>query len=665
MKRKILSLLLTAVMALSLVPANITTTEKEIKAASSGTRVVGYFPSYRISTLNSIDFSALTHCMLSFMTYSNGTLTSGFSAGDMQTIVSKCHANGVKAIIAIGGWNGFDTSDNPFGTAEKRTSFVNQIMNYVNTYNLDGVDLDIEVSDANVWNNFDALVSELSGRLKSEGKLLTMAVSTWFTGSIANSTYQYFDFLNLMSYDYNQTGTADHAPWQQIYDMVSYYSSRGVSNDKLVIGVPFYGYGTGGAVTYAEMVASNAANADLDYANGVYYNGRNTIRQKAEYSKSYGGTMIWEIGQDSFGTYSLLNVIKEVMANGDTEVTTAATQETTTQAATDGYTTASAGWNNLTYWSVYFAPDWGGTPTGGYKTGNSYNDFSVKVNTASGEAWGIQMKTQEMSVEAGKTYICKVNVNSNVSTTTQIRFKEDKSQDETFKSLNAGSNTFELQFTATDTAQIFFDLGQAPAGLEFTVTSFSLEKVEDETEVPTTEAPTTAVTTNAKLEINGYQISTTVEGYRVIYSLSDTSSEVASVGMVYGLDGYSTESEMVVGSTNSTVYNMEATEAGKLSDSYSSMTNAQSYAMTMEFVKTAQFFNQKVNVRAYAKLKTGEYIYSDVCQLVVYDVAEYLYKNQLMNTVQGHNYLYDEILSLVNPAYASVEYKYSNSLVKY
>lgn len=768
MKRRVLSLLLTVVMAFSLIPANIGTKEIEVKADSTGRRVVGYFPSYRISTLNSIDFSALTHCMLSFMTYSNGTLTPGFNAGDVQTIVSKCHANGVKAIIAIGGWNGFDTSDNPFGTAEKRTSFVNQVMNYVDTYNLDGVDLDIEVSDANVWNNFDALVSELSGRLKSEGKLLTMAVSTWFTGSIANSTYQYFDFLNLMSYDYNQTGTADHAPWSQIYDMVSYYSSRGVSNDKLVIGVPFYGYGTGGAVTYAEMVAAGAANANLDYANGVYYNGMSTIRQKAEYSKSYGGTMIWEIGQDSFGTYSLLNVIKEVMASGDTGETTTAAQETTTQPsatvgpeevfgelissnnagyidvvwgaasngqtynvymdgsiatdvngttlssvgcatysipasagthtikitavlngqesagvsqqvtvagtgtevtttevvettqAADGYTTASGGWNDLSYWSVYFAPNWGGNPTGSYKAGSSYNDFSMKVNTASGEAWGIQMKTQEMSVEAGKTYICKVNVNSNVSTTSQIRFKEDKTQTETFKSLNAGSNTFELQFTASDTAQIFFDLGLAPVGLEFTVTSFSLEKVEEET----TEAPTTAENTSAKLEINGYQISTTVEGYRVVYSLSDTKSEVASVGMVYGLDNYSTESEMVVGSTNSTVYSMEATEAGKLSDCYSSMTNAQSYAMTMEFVKTAEFFNQKVNVRAYAKLNTGEYIYSDVCQLVVYDVADYLYQNNLMNTVSGHNYLFDEILTLVNPSYESLDYKFSNSLVK-
>jgi len=316
-KRRFLSLILAVVLVLCLIPANFT--KVEVNAASSGTRVVGYFPAYRMYTVNSVDFSALTHCMLSFMTYSNGTLTSNFSASDVQTVVSKCHANGVKAMIAIGGWGGFNASDNPFGTAAKRTNFVNQVMNYVNTYNLDGVDIDIEVTDAVVWNNFDALISELSGRLKSQGKLLTMAVSQWFTGSISNSTYQYFDFLNLMSYDYNQSGTGEVAPWSQIYDMVAHYGSKGVSSDKLVIGVPFYGYGSGGtAYTYAEMVNMNASNAYSDYANGVYYNGINTIRQKAEYSKSYGGTMIWEVGQDSYGTYSLLNVIKEVMRTGNT-----------------------------------------------------------------------------------------------------------------------------------------------------------------------------------------------------------------------------------------------------------------------------------------------------------------------------------------------------------
>ena len=185
-KKKVVSILLAVVMVFSLIPASHKTAEVQ---AASNKRVVGYFPSYRTYAINSIDYSAMTHCILSFMTYANGTLTSGFSGGDVQTIVNKCHSNGTKAMIAIGGWNGFNSSDNPFGTAAKRTSIVNQIMNYVDTYNLDGVDLDLEVNDANVWNNYDAFVSELSSRLKPKGKLLTMAVATWFTGPIANSTY--------------------------------------------------------------------------------------------------------------------------------------------------------------------------------------------------------------------------------------------------------------------------------------------------------------------------------------------------------------------------------------------------------------------------------------------------------------------------------------------
>lgn len=332
-KKRVFSLILAMVMVLSLITTNFTSMEAH--AASTGNRVVGYFPAYRMYTVDSIDFSAMTHCMLAFMTYRNGTLTSDFTDADVRTVVNRCHANGTKAMIAIGGWNGFDSGDNPFGTAEKRTAFINQVMNYVNTYNLDGVDIDIELEDPNIWNNYHAFISELSGRLKSQGKLLTMAVSKWFTGSISNSTYQYFDFLNLMSYDYNQSGTGEVAPWSQIYDMINYYSSKGVSNDKLVIGVPFYGYGAGGAAyTYSQMVAMNGANANLDYANGVYYNGMNTIREKAEYSKSYGGTMIWEIGQDTFDSTSLMQVIKSVMKQSTPVVTPP-------QSSTGGVTTTS------------------------------------------------------------------------------------------------------------------------------------------------------------------------------------------------------------------------------------------------------------------------------------------------------------------------------------
>ncbi len=750
-KKKVVSILLAVVMVFSLIPANHKTAEVQ---AATGKRVVGYFPSYRTYAINSIDYSAMTHCILSFMTYANGTLTSGFSGGDVQTIVNKCHSNGTKAMIAIGGWNGFDPSDNPFGTAQKRTNFINQVMNYVDTYNLDGVDLDLEVNDANVWNNFDPFVSELSGRLKQKGKLLTMAVATWFTGPIANSTYSYFDFLNLMSYDYNQSGTGDVAPMSQIYDMVSYYGSRGVSNDRMVIGVPFYGYAAGGASkTYAEMVQANVANANLDYANGVHYNGMQTIRQKAEYSKSYGGTMIWEIGQDSFDSrYSLLQVIKSVMGTNNQgeqgtqppattkkqETTTKASEqtsgtwnagtsytggsivtyngktyraqwwtqgerpdssgvwvlvedapepttkapETTTVTPQDGYTTAGANWTELNYWSPYFASGWGGNPTGAYKNGNSYSDFAVKVTkTGDGGAWGIQLKTKEMSMDAGAQYRCKVGVQSNVAAN-GIIFKEDKSTAEVSKNLSAGNNSFELTFTASAAAQFVFDLAKLPTGAEMKITSFSLEKLVQETttekptekptetttEAPTekpTEEPTTSVQTQAKLEINGCQISTTYEGFRIIYSVSDVKSEVDSIGLVYGLEGYATDAEMVVNSSNKTVYSYEANGTGKLNAQYSSLPSAKSYAMTMKFIKNAAFYTTPIKVRAYAKLKNGQYIYTNIRSYVMYNVADYLYKNQLMNTIYGHDYLYDSILKVVNSAYQRIDYNLDNTLVQF
>jgi len=311
-KKRFLSLILSLLMVCSILMMNSQAIEAQ--AASTPNRVVGYFPSYRMYKIDSIDFSAMTHCILAFMTYKDGTLTSNFSDQDMQTVLAKCHANNVKVLIGIGGWDGFDASDDPFGSAEKRTEFVSQLMSYVNKYNLDGVDIDIELKDTCIWNNFDPLIAELSACLKSENKLLTMAVSRWFTNYMMDSTFRYFDFINLMAYDYDMSGNGEVAPWSHVYDMVSHYQSRGVSNDKLVIGVPFYGYGSGGiAYSYGEVVEMNPENAYLSYANGIYYNGMNTIREKAEYSKSFGGIMIWEVSQDSFGTYSLLNVIKEVM----------------------------------------------------------------------------------------------------------------------------------------------------------------------------------------------------------------------------------------------------------------------------------------------------------------------------------------------------------------
>jgi len=361
-------------------------------------RVVGYFPYYRYDTLSSIDFSALSHCILSFLTYNNGTLTCGFTGDQINAIKAKCDENDVKLMIALGGWEGFKYSNNPIDTDAERAELISDLMYYIDTYDLDGIDIDIEITNSDFWSNFDAFMSELSAELKPDGKLLTMAVSSWFTDGIANSTYDYFDFINLMSYDYSNS---DVAPMSQVHSLLSYYSNRGVSNDRMTIGVPFYGYDSShNAYTYAEIIASNKEATQLDFYNGISYNGQATIAAKAEFSIDYGGIMIWEIGQDSFDPqYSLLQTIKSVYDAEGTGVAPA----TNLTATNVTYTGASLSWTaseDAVSYNIYNGSTLVGSTSGtsytvtGLEDGTSY---TFKVSAVSAE--GVESYTTNVTFE--------------------------------------------------------------------------------------------------------------------------------------------------------------------------------------------------------------------------------------------------------------------------
>lgn len=165
------------------------------------------------------------------------------------------------------------------------------------------------------------------------------------------------------------------------------------------------------------------------------------------------------------------------------------------------------------------------------------------------------------------------------------------------------------------------------------------------------------------VEINGYQISTTVEGFRTVYSVIDPENEIVSAGLIYGLTNHVSEEDMVISSRNSSVYSFEATNAGKLNKSFSSDENAKSYAMTMKFIKLPEFYDSEIIVRAYAQLSDGTYIYSNTSSCSVYRIADTLYQNMYMNTEDGHDYLYNNILSVVNPAYQFKEYDWNHTIV--
>ena len=728
------------------------TAEKKVK-------VVGYLPSYRTSSIDSIDYSALTHLCLAFMTYKNGNLSSGFSDSDTKRIISKCRANDVKILIALGGGGGFDTSGQPFSTAAKRTEIIDKLIAYVDQYNLDGVDIDIEVTDGNIWSNYEAFVSELSTKLKARNKLLTMAVSSWFTGPITNKTYTYFDFINLMTYD-NAFGDGDVAPWSQIYNQTSHYNGKGVSNDRMTIGVPFYGYGSGStSYTYKEILAMNSANSTRDYYNGIYYNGATTIAEKAKYSKNYAGIMIWELGQDASGSNSLLGVIKKELQNENAGTVVAPTVTNIPGTVkVDSFASKSDNVTINTGDVTYAGNLNNGLGLDYYINVSSAGDYTVNLRLAAGDA---QYNAKSMLVKINGNEVARTDVVGSSSWTTfidhsvNVTFKEagnykisveavegacnvadftiakkadesetqkpTETQSQTQKPTETQSQTQKPTETQASTetnskqesmeapAEVFGVVVESTQDNEFAVVwGRNIEKEEKgqlyniyidgmkavssipcgrylfaqldpgeyivkvtafigdietegvtlvvnvtgeaitETESQTEKAP--------KIEINGAQISTVNEGFRMVYSVGDNVDKIKNVGLIYGLADKNTEEDMYVNSEHPYVYTFEATEKGRITSNVSNLDNAQTYAMTMLFVKSRAFFNAEFCVKAYAELEDGTYIYSDMVSFSVYEIADSLYTKRAMFNEASHDYLYNAILSYVNPTYTRIYY---------
>ncbi|NEA31130.1 glycosyl hydrolase family 18 protein [Streptomyces sp. SID13031] len=281
-------------------------------ALPAGFKSVGYMPSWS-GSVTAIQYSKLTHINYAFaLPNSNGTLQGIENTAKLSQLVSLGHQNGVKVSLAIGGWN--DGNDSNFetlaGNSGARTTFVNSVMGVINQYGLDGVDIDWEYPDPGTsGNNYTALMQQLSNTLHANGKLLTAAVVS--EGGTANgvqpAVFGYVDWLNIMAYD----GGSPHANYDWSIASANFWKNRGLPKAKTVLGVPFYS--RPGYLTYAQIVAMNPANANVDCINSggqQCYNGIPTIKRKTTWAvANAGGIMNWELSQDTTGSTSLVSAI--------------------------------------------------------------------------------------------------------------------------------------------------------------------------------------------------------------------------------------------------------------------------------------------------------------------------------------------------------------------
>ncbi len=297
-------------------------------------KVVGYLAGDNFRRIDELELNRLTYLNLAF---ANPDKDGGifFDGGfDITPVVSKGHAAGLKVFVSLAGGGRPDTAIwKSVLLPENRSSFVRHIVDYVEKNSLDGVDVDIEGNLLpTIRESYNPFVVELKQALHAKGKGITAALgATHLHESITKEAIDSYDFINVMVYD--KTGIwrpeeiGPHSPYSYAEEAIVFWTGTWkVPPERIVLGVPFYGFDftpPARYIDYSEIIAGNPALAYQDAVGKRYYNGIPTIVQKTELAKKkLGGVMIWEIASDTAGDLSLLRALDQTIKAGNCPVKT-------------------------------------------------------------------------------------------------------------------------------------------------------------------------------------------------------------------------------------------------------------------------------------------------------------------------------------------------------
>ncbi|MDA6070237.1 glycosyl hydrolase family 18 protein [Flavobacterium sp. AC] len=309
----------------SLFSAYSCSAEKQSDPENSKTktaRVVGYLSSGNFDKMNSIQFCKLTHLNIAFANPDkNGNLIFN---GDLDSLIKYVKSVNPTIIISISLAGGVISEEQASNWSflidkpENRPGLIQNIISFVELHDLNGVDVDLEWNA--VTSGYSGFIIELKKSLAEHKKLLTAALpnNTRFE-NINSAALNAFDFINVMAYDSTGPWTPNNPGQHSSFDFAKegidfWHKLQNVPSDKITLGVPFYGYNftypDATSSTYAQIIEAGTQFADQDELGKIYYNGRPTIAKKVTLaSENTGGIMIWELAQDSFNEYSLLDLI--------------------------------------------------------------------------------------------------------------------------------------------------------------------------------------------------------------------------------------------------------------------------------------------------------------------------------------------------------------------
>ncbi|MCX6335365.1 MAG: glycosyl hydrolase family 18 protein [Bacteroidia bacterium] len=325
-------------------------------------KILGWHPYWAASTayLN-YDYNALSH--IAFFSYEVDTATGGYTTirgWNTTPIIDYAHQNGTKVLLTV---TNFGTAKNTELLSDpiKQMNLVNTLIPLLKSRNADGVNFDLESVSlsqrSNLVNFMQMAVNMIKAELpNAEISMATPAVD-WSGSWDLKNLSEICDYLIVMGYDYYWSGSTTAGPVAPLagenYNIsrtINTYLNAGVPNNKLLLGVPWYGYDWPVTSTARKSSATGKATARIytsaqDYANQysetfdeltqsawvsymssttwrqLWFDDDRSLRMKYEYAASEGlaGVGIWALSYE--GAYDeVWSTITDIFSEKEEEV---------------------------------------------------------------------------------------------------------------------------------------------------------------------------------------------------------------------------------------------------------------------------------------------------------------------------------------------------------
>lgn len=315
--------------------------------------IIAAYPTWPVENFSPKDirWDYLTHLgVVAIYPLDDGGLNTVDADALLPELLTLAHAHNKKVIISVGG-NGEAGKGFLALTKNKATqqAFITNIVNYVNRYGLDGVDIDWEYwtyqneegkggNDPIESRRLVNLLKALREKLPAE-KLLTVDVfvGEWVGLQYLSEIEQSVDYVNLMAYDFtgawSESPIGHHSDYSTFKRALAFAQSQGFSKEKLIVGLPTYGieFKNGGNESikhwaYRDIIkqvspGDNASELlERGRENNLYFETPALTAKKARLiqREGYAGAMLFELTGDTLNpeTSLLKRVYDRLQAQG-------------------------------------------------------------------------------------------------------------------------------------------------------------------------------------------------------------------------------------------------------------------------------------------------------------------------------------------------------------